>query len=366
MQITADTRAKLLAIGWPDDAAARSTLESLPDGRLARVSAQHRSGYIVATSIDHEFPAQSLAAWMRPRFPAEERAVVGDWVLLEPANDQIVELLARRTLLKRAAAGESYKQQPIAANIDTVLVVSGLDLDFNPRRLERYLILVRASGAEPVLVLTKNDLHPDVDIDALLADIAAQDVAIHRVNAKDAASVAVLHRYLGPGCSAVLVGSSGAGKSTLTNTLLGTQKIKTAAVRAHDSRGRHTTTHRALIALPQGGCLIDSPGMRELKLTGEEKLDEGGFEDIETLATQCKFSDCKHNSEPGCAIRSALDSGALDSARYVNYCKLGGEVAAAAQSLAAQQARRAETRNSDKSNATRKAGKRHKDPYSRS
>jgi len=295
---------------------------------------------------------------MRPRFPAEDRAVVGDWVLLEPATDQIVALLPRRTLLKRAAAGEAYKQQPIAANIDTAFVVSGLDLDFNPRRLERYLLLVRASGAEPVLVLTKNDLHPDTDVDALLADIAAHGVAIYRVNAKDPASVAVLHPYLGPGRSAVLIGSSGAGKSTLTNTLLGTQKIKTAAVREHDSRGRHTTTHRALIALPQGGCLIDSPGMRELKLTGEESLEEGGFEDIEALIAQCRFSDCKHNGEPGCAVRAALESGALDAARYAHYRKLQGEVATAAQGRAAQHARRAEVRVADKSHAYAKAKKR--------
>jgi ribosome biogenesis GTPase len=247
-------------------------------------------------------------------------------------------------LLKRAAAGDAYKQQPIAANIDTVFVVSGLDLDFNPRRLERYLILVGASGAEVVLVLTKNDLHPDTDVDALLADIVGQGIAIHRINARDTSSVAVLHPYLGPGSSVVLIGSSGAGKSTLTNTLLGTHKIKTAAVREHDSRGRHTTTHRALIALPQGGCLIDSPGMRELKLTGEENLEEGGFEDSETLAAQCKFSDCKHNGEPGCSVRAALDDGTLDAARYAHYRKLEVEVATAAQGLAAQLARRADVR----------------------
>ena len=348
MQLDADARTHLLAIGWPDDAAARATLDALPDGRLARVSAQHRSGYTVATAADREFSAQALAAWMRPRFPAEDRAVVGDWVLLEPATDQIVALLPRRTLLKRAAAGEAYKQQPIAANIDTVLVVSGLDLDFNPRRLERYLVLVRASGAEPVLVLTKNDLHPDTDVAALLAGISAQGVAIHRVNAKDPASVAVLYPYLGPGRSVVLIGSSGAGKSTLTNTLLGIQKMKTAEVRGHDARGRHTTTHRALIPLPQGGCLIDSPGMRELKPTGEESLDEGGFEDIEALIMQCRFNDCRHVSEPGCAVRAALGAGTLDPARYANYRKLGGEVAAAAQGLAAQQARRADVRVADR------------------
>jgi ribosome biogenesis GTPase len=370
MQLSADARTRLLAIGWPDDAAARATLDGLPEGRLARVSAQHRSGYTVATAIDHEFSAQSLAAWMRPRFPAEDRAVVGDWVLLEPAVDQIVALLPRRTLLKRGAAGEAYKQQPIAANIDTAFVVSGLDMDFNPRRLERYLLLVRASGAEPVLVLTKNDLvdhdsSRDTDVDASLAGIAAQGVAIHRVNAKDPASVAVLHPYLGPGRSAVLIGSSGAGKSTLTNTLLGTQKIKTAAVREHDSRGRHTTTHRALISLPQGGCLIDSPGMRELKFTGEESMEEGGFEDIEALTAQCRFSDCKHNGEPGCAVQAALDAGTLDPARYASYRKLEGEVAVAAQGRAAQHARRAEVRVADKSHAFTKAKKRLDEKFGR-
>ena len=344
MQPSADARQKLLAIGWPDDAAMRATLDPLPEGRLARVSAQHRSGYIVATAADVEFPAQSLAAWTRPRVAAEDRAVVGDWVLLETGTDQIVALLPRRTLLKRGAAGESYKQQPIAANIDTAFVVSGLDLDFNPRRLERYLMLVRASGAEPVLVLTKNDLHPDTDVDALLAGISAQGVAIHRVNAKDPLSVAVLHPLLGPGHSVVLVGSSGAGKSTLTNTLLGIQKMKTAEVREHDARGRHTTTHRALIALPQGGCLIDSPGMRELKPTGEESLEDAGFEDIEALSVLCRFRDCAHTGEPGCAVQAALDAGTLDASRYANYRKLSGEVAVAAQGQAAILARKAEGR----------------------
>jgi ribosome biogenesis GTPase len=357
MHLTPDARTQLLAIGWPDDAQARATVESLPDGRIARVSAQHRSGYTVATAVDREFPAQALAAWTRPRAAPEDRAVVGDWVLLEPGRDQIVALLSRRTLLKRAAAGESYKQQPIAANIDTAFVVSGLDLDFNPRRLERYLMLVRASGAEPVLVLTKQDKHPEAETDALLAGIAAQGVAIHRVNAKDPASVAILHPYLGPGRSVVLIGSSGAGKSTLTNTLLGTQRMKTAEVRGHDARGRHTTTHRALIPLPQGGCLIDSPGMRELKPTGEESLDEGGFDDIEAVTVQCRFSDCRHNGEPGCAVRAALDAGTLDPARYANYRKLSGEVAAAAQGLAAQQARKADGRAGAKAYRQRHAEK---------
>ncbi len=345
MHLGADAYQDLIALGWVDDTPARAALATLPAGRLARVSAQHRSGYVVATAIDREFPAQALPAWTRRDCAPEGRAVVGDWVLLEPTRDQITALLPRRSLLQRAAAGESYRRQPIAANVDTVFVVSGLDLDFNPRRLERYLLLVRASGAQPVLVLTKHDRHPNVDAAARLAGIAAQGVPIVRLDARDPAGVAALRPWLGPGSSVVLVGSSGAGKSTLTNTLLGTEKMKTAAVRAHDARGRHTTTHRALIPLPQGGVLIDSPGMRELKPTGEEDLERGGFEDIDALTANCRFRDCAHAGEPGCAVRAALDAGALDAARYANYRKLGAEVAAAAAGAAQQQLRKADARS---------------------
>src|SRR5690606_37557279 len=180
---------------------------------------------------------------------------VGDWVLIEPApadaintKDQIVALLPRRTAIKRGAAGEHYKQQLIAANIDTVFVVCGLDADFNPRRIERYLLLVSGSGAEPVVVLTKADEADDIPGSlAALIELAAQDVAVRAVNARDPDSVAALNPWLRPGTTAVLVGSSGAGKSTLTNTLVGSERMKTGAVRESDERGRHTTTHRALI-----------------------------------------------------------------------------------------------------------------------
>jgi ribosome biogenesis GTPase len=215
----------------------------------------------------------------------------------------------------------------IAANIDTVFVVVGLDDDFNPRRIERYLLLVGSGGAQPVVVLTKADKHTLTDLPSFTAPAFA-------INAKDRASIAALEPWLGEGKTVVLVGSSGAGKSTLTNTLLGIEKMKTGAVRDRDSRGRHTTTHRALIALPSGACLIDTPGMRELKPTGEEAMAEGGFADIETLAAQCKFRDCTHRSEPGCAVRIAVEAGELDSARLANYLKLRDEVASAAGKLA--------------------------------
>ncbi|MCH6482818.1 ribosome small subunit-dependent GTPase A [Pseudoxanthomonas sp. LH2527] len=347
----------LRAIGWPytgepTDAAWREALAAHPQATPARVIEQHRSGYVVADAPGVGVKAESLPEWQRPRFPAHERPAVGDWVLLEDATGKrprIVALLPRHTGIKRGAAGEHYHQQVIAANIDTVFIVCGLDADFNPRRIERYLLLVGGGGAqtaapEPVIVLTKADRTEYAD-DAVevLADLTAQGVPVFTVNAKDPDSVAQLEPWLEPGHTVVLVGSSGAGKSTITNTLLGDERMKTGEVRESDSRGRHTTTYRALIPLPAGACLIDTPGMRELKPTGEEDLADGGFADIEALAAQCKFRDCSHDREPGCAVRAAIDSEALDEGRFLNYLKLRDEVAAAADKLA--------SRLADKSNA---------------
>ena len=227
-----------------------------------------------------------------------------------------------------------------------VLVVCGLDGDFNPRRIERYLLLVQAEGVTPVVVLTKAD-RPGTDADAALAALAgvrAQGVDVVAVNARDPAGVRVLDRWLQPGTTAVLVGSSGAGKSTLTNSLLGVERMKTAAVRESDARGRHTTTHRALIALPSGACLIDTPGMRELKPTGEEELADGGFGEIEALAAQCRFRDCRHAAEPGCAVRAAVEAGTLDPGRLANYLKLRDEVVAASGRLASRLAQKPASR----------------------
>ena len=331
--------AALCAIGWPPAG------EPLPEGwaelmaghpqaRPARVLEQHRSGYLAADGTGPGASVESLPDWQRPRFPPELRAAVGDWVLLE--GSRIVALLPRTSLIKRAAAGEHYRQQPIAANVDVVLVVTGLDADFNPRRIERYLLLMRGAGVQPVVVLTKAD-RPGVDIDAAMAalgDVTDHDVPVVAVNARDPESVAALDQWLRPGVTAALVGSSGAGKSTLTNTLLGEQRMKTAAVRERDSRGRHTTTWRSLVPLPSGACLIDTPGMRELKPTGEEDLADGVFDDIQALASRCRFRDCRHAAEPGCAVQAALEAGELDPGRLANYLKLRDEVADAAGILA--------------------------------
>ncbi|TNJ35717.1 ribosome small subunit-dependent GTPase A [Arenimonas terrae] len=348
---------RLRAIGWPDDDAWREALAAADGATLARVVGQHRSAYDVATRADEALKVQPPMPWTRPRFPPEDRAAVGDWVTLDAAGKNILALLPRRSILKRGAAGEHHKQQLIAANVDHVLVVVGLDQDFNPRRIERYLVLIRASGADPVLVLTKADECDIVqDCIDLLLEVEESGVPIHAVNAKDKDSVAQLAPYLGPGRTVVLVGSSGAGKSTLTNTLLGREKMKTNTVRVNDSRGRHTTTSRVLMPLPQGGCLIDTPGMREVKLSGDEDVVDS-FDDIEAIAVNCRFRDCAHGNEPGCAVQAAIEDGTLDEARYLNFVKLRDELEAAATS---QAERKAEARVMGKA-----LNKRLKDKYGR-
>lgn len=367
--------AALRAIGWPSDASGRpedpawaEMLAAHPGSRPARVIEQHRTGYIVATGPDDGFGVESMPDWARPsgyragRTDPTERPAVGDWLLVEGtgASAKAVGLLPRHSAIKRAAAGEHYKQQLIAANIDVVFVVSGLDGDFNPRRIERYLLLVHGGGAHPVLVLTKADVAGAATLAEAreaLATVVEEGVDIVPVNARDPASVSQLDRWLGPGRTAVLVGSSGAGKSTLTNSLLGIERMKTASVRDSDSRGRHTTTHRALIPLPQGGCLIDTPGMRELKPTGEEAVADT-FTDVEALAAECRFRDCAHEKEPGCAVRAALDAGTLMLERLASWRKLSGEVAGAASNLAHRRAQQADPKAGPRPPPGRPPGKR--------
>jgi ribosome biogenesis GTPase / thiamine phosphate phosphatase len=314
----AQTIEQLRHIGWRGDA--------LPgDGRrLARVVAQHRAGYELHDG-SQTFGAQPAGHFLKRSLDPAERPAVGDFVEVEPGKPpHILTVQPRRTVLSRAAAGERYERQVIATNIDYVLVLTGLDGDFNPARIERYLSLTEGSGAQPVVILSKLDQLDGAD--ARVAELRSRlpdGTPIHAINGKDPASVEILLPYLQPGDSAVLVGSSGAGKSTLTNTLLGRERMATGAVRSHDSRGRHTTTYRALLQLPSGGCLIDTPGMRELKLTGEENLDL--FADIEALAENCRFADCGHGSEPGCAVQEALHDGELSSERWRNYLKLRDE-----------------------------------------
>ena len=322
--------ADLARIGLkPEDAAV--WMVGLGSGqRLARVVLRHRNSWAVDDG-GGEFTAGAPAPMCRPGGDPTSKPIVGDWVVLADGLPPMIErLIERRNAIARIAAGERHVAQLIAANIDRVLIVSGLDEDFNPRRIERYLLLARASEAAPLLVLTKVDC--SVHAAARLLDaqtLFGSAMPVIALNARSPEAASALAPYISAGVTAVLVGSSGAGKSTLTNTLLGEARQATGPVRASDGRGRHTTSSRTLLRLPGGACLIDTPGMRELKLTGAEALDDGAFADIDELAAQCRFRDCRHAREPGCAVLAAIAAGQLGTARLASFRKLGDEQRAA-------------------------------------
>ncbi|MBN1343803.1 MAG: ribosome small subunit-dependent GTPase A [Phycisphaerae bacterium] len=295
-------------------------------GRVAR---EHRHLYGVLT--EHGELMGEVSG--RYRHEAVDRAgfpAVGDWVAVEPRHGQaratIHALLPRTSRFSRKVAGGVTEEQVVAANIDTVFLVNGLDGDLNPRRIERYLGLAWASGAAPVILLNKADLCDDVGAAVGRVEAVAIGVPIHPVSAACAEGLDALSVYLSRGRTVALLGSSGVGKSTLINRLLGVDRQRTQAVREDDSHGRHTTTCRELIPLPRGGCVIDTPGMRELQLWGDQAGASRTFEDVESLAARCRFRDCRHENEPGCAVREALAGGSLDPKRFESYVKLTKEL----------------------------------------
>jgi len=255
---------------------------------------------------------------------------VGDWVALRaPAGEGraiIQAVLPRKSKFSRKTAGLRTEEQVVAANIDTIFLVSGLDGDFNPRRIERYLTAAWDSGAQPVVVLNKLDRCEDPEACLLETEAITMGVPVHRVSAKTGEGCEDLRAYLGQGKTVGLLGSSGVGKSTLSNRLLGREVQKTAGVRESDDRGRHTTTHRELFLVPGGGLLIDTPGLRELQLWEGDQGIESAFADVEELAEGCRFADCRHQGEPGCAVEAAAASGELPAERLESYRKLQREL----------------------------------------
>jgi ribosome biogenesis GTPase len=294
-----------------------------------RVIAQQRNSYTVK-SEDGDLPAHIAGKVRYYARGIEDLPAVGDWVALTRAGDgsaRIERILDRQTQFVRKAPGDRTEQQVLAANVDAVFLVSGLDYDFNLRRIERYLVLANESGARPIIVLNKADLCENILQKMEEVKSVAPDIPIVAMSALYDQGLDAFEKYLPTRSTAVLLGSSGVGKSTIINHLMGVERQATQTVREDDSHGRHTTTHRELMMLRWGAMLIDTPGLRELQLWGEAQSVQDTFQDITDLATLCRFSDCHHESEPGCAVKEALREGSLDQHRYESFIKLQREIA---------------------------------------
>jgi ribosome biogenesis GTPase len=329
-------------LGW-SDAWVGPTTGVLSGGRQpARVMAVHKETSIVRGADGVDRTAIVSGRFRYDALAASDFPAVGDWVALEPtrpmagADDPavIATVLPRRSAFRRQAADSTrrgglnlHDEQVIAANIDVAFIVAGLDGDFNLRRLERYLAVAWSSGVAPVIVLNKADIADDLPGRLVAVEAIAPGVPILVVSALTGDHVGDLAPHLAPGRTAVVLGSSGVGKSTLLNTLLGEQRQATSAVREDDSRGRHTTTHRELFLLPSGALLIDTPGIRSLEVAGADEGVGEAFDDIAELAAGCRFSDCRHEREPGCAVRAAIARGELTEERLASQRKLEREAA---------------------------------------
>lgn len=294
----------------------------------ARVAREDRERYQILTD-NAELRAEITGRFRHQAKTRRDFPAVGDWVAVEiqPQSDfgLIHAVLPRKSIFSRGATGDTTEEQVVAANVDTAFLVMDLGRDFNPRRIERYLTLTWESGATPVVLLTKTDIAEDLEAEIAEIESIAIGVPVISVCAIQAEGLEQLQPYLLPGQTVALFGSSGAGKSTLINALLGEEKLLTRELK-EDGRGRHTTTWRELIQLPSGGLVIDTPGMKQVELWADESSLEESFDDIGALATQCKFSDCSHGSEPGCAVQAALADGRLSAERIASYDKLQKEL----------------------------------------
>ena len=296
----------------------------------ARVTLEHKHSYRVLAE-EGEWLATVAGHFAYTSQAREDYPAVGDWVLVEKMAGEekaiIHKLFNRKSVFSRKVAGQEIKEQIVASNVDIVLLVMSLNADFNIRRLERYLVAAWDSGAKPVIVLTKADLCEDITSMVREVELVAFGVDIFVTSARSGEGIEAIQTLFTEGVTGGLLGSSGAGKSTLMNALSGEELMKVSGIREDDAKGRHTTTHRELIVLPSGGCLIDTPGMRELQLWDQSESLSSSFRDIEEFAAACRYRDCTHHMEPHCAVQQAISDGALEQSRLQSYFKLQKELA---------------------------------------
>jgi ribosome biogenesis GTPase len=289
-------------------------------------------GRVVWRSVNHyrvQGESGEVTAKATGKIRDSDTPVVGDWVVFRPLGDGrsavILAVLPRKSAFSRNAAGKTVDQQVLSANIDSVFIVSGLDGDFNLRRIERYITLAYNSGAVPVVILNKADLARDIESAVMETESVSPGIPVYPLSALGSEGLHQLAPHMRPGQTVAFLGSSGAGKSTIINRLLGEDRLRVADVREKSGKGRHTTTHRELFLLAGGGAVIDTPGMREIQVWGGKEGLSGTFPEIEELAVSCRFRDCRHESEVGCAVRDALESRQLDEHRLESYIKLRTE-----------------------------------------